>query len=136
MSGVVALALLSQAQWALFSSEEIKILSNPRFRDSIRRHKNDNSFFICEQRAGDFAYLFPSEDAVLRHQDKITHTVWEAWKSLMPESEIKTVEELILKVTLRKVTTNPGRSVPGLQITLRGPQKELKFFFIRLDATP
>ena len=67
MSGVVALAQLSQAQWALFSTDEIKILSNTRFRDSIRRHKDNNSFFICKQRVGDFAYLFPSEDAVLRH---------------------------------------------------------------------
>ena len=73
---------------------------------------------------------------MLRHQDEITTTVWEAWKSLMPASEIKTVDELILKVYLRKVTTHPGRSVPGLQITLRGSQEALYIFFKRLDATP
>ena len=136
LSGVVELAQLSQAQWALFSTEELKFLSNTRYRDSIRRHKYDKSFYICEQRVGDFAYLFPSEEAVMRHQDKITTTVWEAWKSLIPSSEIKTVDELILKVNLQKVTTHPGRSVPGLQITLRGPQKALCYFFDRLDATP
>ncbi len=84
---------------------------------------------------GDFAYLFPSQEAELRHKDKITHTAWEAWKSLMPESEIKTVEELILKVNLRKVTTHPGRTVPGLQILLRGSQESLNIFFTRLDAS-
>ena len=136
LSGVVELAQLSQAQWALFSTEELKFLSNTRYRDSIRRHKSNNSFYICEQRVGDFAYLFPSEEAVMRHQDKITTTVWEAWKSLIPSSEIKTVDELILKVNLQKVTTHPGRSVPGLRITLRGPQKALCYFFDRLDATP
>ena len=73
---------------------------------------------------------------MLRHQDKITNTVWEAWKALMPASEIKTVDDLILKVNLRKVTAHPGRSVPGLQITLRGSQAALCIFFQRLDATP
>ncbi len=40
MSGVVALAQLSQAQWALFTAEEINFLADTRFRDSARRHIN------------------------------------------------------------------------------------------------
>ncbi len=54
----------------------------------------------------------------------------------MPASEIKTVDELILEINLPKVTTHPGRSVPGLQITLRGSQEALYIFFKRFDATP
>ncbi len=120
LSGLVPLVQPSPAQLALLSSEELKFLANTRYRDSSHRQTNINSIYICEQSVGYFAYLFPSEDAELRHQDKITRTIWQAWNALMPESEIKSVDELIKKAHLRKVTTSPGRTVPGPQISLRG----------------
>ena len=54
----------------------------------------------------------------------------------MPETALKLVDELINKVNLRKVKHSHGKAVPGLQISLRGPQEILNTFFTRLDASP
>ena len=75
MSGLVTSAQLSPAQWALLSAKELKFLANTCYRDSARCHSNSNPMYICEKNVGDFAYLFPAEDAELCHKDKITQTI-------------------------------------------------------------
>ena len=125
----------TSAHLALFTAAELRVLGDPRYRDSPNRYKD--CIYISELTRGELDFLFPDEAALSRHRSKIESMVLQAWQSLMPgTTDPLPTSGIFKKMQKTVVQISPSQKISAIRFFLSAPQEQIEKFTTKLDSYP